>query len=144
MHPSAERREDAKAPVADLVAEALDDNGAVGGNRARALFLFAQVGEQVPGRTLVQGVPAGELADGPLVVEADELARGPPDRLPELEGAADPFAPPEGDQAGDARSRRYENAIAGDLLDAPGRRAEEKRLAGAGLVDHFLVELADA
>src|SRR4029079_7175473 len=128
MHPSAERREDAKAPVADLVAEALDDNGAVGRNRTRGLFLFAQKGEQVPGRTLVQGVPARALADGPFVVEADELARGPADRLPELEGAADAFALPEWDQAGDARSRRDKNAVARDLLDAPGRSAEEKRL----------------
>src|SRR6185312_6467556 len=32
----------------------------------------------------------------------------------------------------------------GDLLDPPGRGAEEKGLARAGLVDHLLVELPDA
>ena len=36
VHPRAERREDADAPIADLVAEALDDDRAVVGHRAPA------------------------------------------------------------------------------------------------------------
>src|SRR2546425_13249692 len=39
---------------------------------------------------------------------------------------------------------RYEDPIVGDLLDAPGRRPEEERLADARLEHHLLVELADA
>ena len=39
--------------------------------------------------------------------------------------------------------RRDEHAVARDLLDPPGRGAEQERLARAGLVDHLLVELAD-
>ena len=67
-----------------------------------------------------------------------------PDRLAELERAADALALPEGNEAGDARGRRDEDAVTGDLLDPPRRSAEQERLAGAGLVDHLLVELADA
>ena len=37
-----------------------------------------------------------------------------------------------------------QHAIVGDLLDAPGRRAEQERLADAALEHHLLVELADA
>ena len=44
VHAAAERRQDADAPVADLVAEALDDNGLVGGDSARRAFLLAQEG----------------------------------------------------------------------------------------------------
>ena len=54
VHPSPEGREDAEAPVADLVAEALDDDGSVRRDRARRLFLLAQVGEQVLRCALVQ------------------------------------------------------------------------------------------
>ena len=39
--------------------------------------------------------------------------------------------------------RRDDHPVAGDVLDPPGRRAEQERLAGARLVDHLLVELAD-
>ena len=75
---------------------------------------------------------------------ADELAAGAADRLAELERAADALALPERHQARDAGSGRDEHAVARDLLDAPRRGAEEERLARAGLVDHLLVELADA
>ena len=34
--------------------------------------------------------------------------------------------------------------VVGDLLDPPGRRAEREHVADPGLVDHLLVELADA
>ena len=40
--------------------------------------------------------------------------------------------------------RRDEHAVARDLLDPPGRGAEQERLARPRLVDHLLVQLADA
>ena len=49
---------------------------------------------------------------------------------------------PERDRAGQPRRRRDDHAVAADLLDPPGARPEQERLAGAGLVDHLLVELA--
>src|SRR3546814_8289847 len=39
--------------------------------------------------------------------------------------------------------RRDHDAVAGDLLDAPGRGAEEDVLPRPALMDHLLVELAD-
>lgn len=39
--------------------------------------------------------------------------------------------------------RGDQDAVAGDVLDAPGTRAEREDVPDAGLVDHLLVELAD-
>src|SRR5436305_1123474 len=58
--------------------------------------------------------------------------------------AAEPVALPERDGAGDAGGGGDDHPVAGDLLDAPRRRAEQEDLAGPGLVDHLLVELAHA
>src|SRR5581483_8046562 len=136
VHPRAERREDADPPVADLVAEALDDDGAVGGNRAGCALLLAKERDEVPLRALV------EIRDGRLLL-GERLAREAADRLAELVRAADALALPERDGTGHAWRRRDEDAVAGDLLDPPRRGAEDDHLAGARLVDHLLVELAD-
>ncbi len=132
--------EDAQAPVADLVAEALEHDGALAGQHARGGELLAQVGEQVARGALVEVVVAlqhlGVLLDGPARERADGLA--------ELLGAPDGVALPEGHGAGGAGGGRDDHAVARDLLDPPGGGAEQERLPGAGLVDHLLVELADA
>src|SRR4029077_17343843 len=65
------------------------------------------------------------------------------DRLAELARAPDAVALPERHGSGDARGGGHDDAVAADLLDPPGARAEQEGLAGAGLVDHLLVELAD-
>ena len=56
-------------PVAELVAEALDDDPPVRGQRARRIALVLEVGEQVLGGELVEVVvcsqPGGGLARGP-------------------------------------------------------------------------------
>src|SRR5213593_116158 len=85
-----------------------------------------------------------KTAERLLFGERNELARCLSDRLAELVRTADAFALPERHGAGHARSGRNEDAVARDLLDPPGRRAEQERLAGARLVDHLLVELAHA
>ena len=56
VHAAAVGREDAEAPVADLVAEALDDDRLVGGDDAGRGLLLAQVGDQVLGRAAVEVV----------------------------------------------------------------------------------------
>ena len=61
MDAAAEGREDAEAPVADLVAEALDDDRLVGGDDPGRRLLLAQVGDQVLGRAAVEVVLVGEL-----------------------------------------------------------------------------------
>ncbi len=137
VHASAERSEDADAPVADLVAEPLDDDGAVGRQRAGRFLLLAQEGEEVPLGPLVE---IGNLR----VARREQLARELADRLAELVRAADALALPERHGSGDARRRRNEHAVARDLLDPPRRGAEHDHLAGPRLVDHLLVELTDA
>src|SRR5262249_62394792 len=94
----AEGREDAEAPVADLVAEPLDDDGAVGRQCAGRPLLLAEEGEQVPLRPLVE-VRHFRIA------RREQLARELPDRLAELVGTADPLALPERNRAGNTRSR---------------------------------------
>ena len=54
-------REDAEAPVADLVAEALDDDRLVGGDDAGRRLLLAQVGDEVLGGAAVEVVLGGQL-----------------------------------------------------------------------------------
>ena len=77
---------------------------------------------------------------------AARAACGPARRCaaPELERTAGGVRLPERHLARFAGSRRDEHAIVGDLFDAPGRGAEEERLADAALEDHLFVELADA
>ena len=75
---------------------------------------------------------------------AESSRDGAADPLTELGGASDSLALPERSDAGHAGSRRDEDAVARDLLDAPGRRSEHEGLALARLVHHLLVELAHA
>src|SRR3954470_14460505 len=112
VHARAERREDADAPVADLVSEPLDDNGAVTGDDAGRAFLLAQEGEEVRLRVRVEAVDLRLLA-------RHRLPRELADRLPELIRAADAFALPERHGTGHAGRRADEHAVAGDLLDPP-------------------------
>ena len=144
VHARPERRQHAHPPVADLVAEALDDDRPVRRHRPGRLLLVAQEREQVPGRLLVERVLLGQALERLLLGESDELTRRTSDRFAELVRTAGAFALPERDQPGHARSRRDEHPVARDLLDPPRRRAERERLPRAGLVDHLLVQLADA
>src|SRR3954447_8407620 len=139
MYATAERRQDAQPPVADLVAEALDDDRAVARDDPCGLLLLAQEVEQVLGGERIEVVVAlehlGGLIDGP----AGELA----DLFAELLRPPDAVALPERNRARVAGRRRHDHAITADLLDPPRRGAEQERLAGSRLVDHLLVELAD-
>ncbi len=92
----------------------------------------------------IEPVLALDALDRSVVGERGELAGGATDPLSELSGASDSLALPERSDAGHAGSRRDEDAVARDLLDAPGRRSEHERLALARLVHHLLVELAHA
>ena len=131
--------EDAEAPVADLVAEALDHDRLVGGDDPGRVLLFAQVGDEVVGGALVEVVLLRQLGG----LAGDRLAGEGADRLAELGRAADPVAAPERHRAGGAGGGRDDHPVAGDFLDPPAARAEQEDLAGARLVDHLLVELAD-
>ena len=64
VHRRAERAEHAHPPVADLVAEALDDDRAVVGHDAGGLGLLVDVLQQVRRRELVERVVVAQHADG--------------------------------------------------------------------------------
>ncbi len=86
----------------------------------------------------------GQLLLGDLVGGGGDLAGELADGGAELGGPPDLVALPERDRARDAGRRGDEHTVAGDLLDPPRARAEQEHLAFARLVDHLLVELADA
>ena len=65
VHAAAERREDAEAPVADLVAELLDHERLVGGHHPGRRLLLAQVGDQVLGGAPVEVVLVRERLGRP-------------------------------------------------------------------------------
>ena len=75
---------------------------------------------------------------------AAELAGERTDGRSELGGSAERVALPERQAAGDARRGGDEHPVVGDVLDPPAGGAEGEDVADAGLVDHLLVELADA
>ena len=143
-HPSAERRQQADAPVAQLVAAALDDEGAIVRHVADRRALIGQVLQQVLGRLPIEVVllfEPGEGGGGRLRLErADQRADG----AAELERPAGRLALPERHLARLARRRRDDDLVVGDVLDAPRRGAEQEGLADLALEDHLLVELADA
>ena len=140
MHAAAERGEDAQPPVADLVAEALDDDRAVARHDAGGALLLAEELDEVAGGQVVEV----ELGLERLRVLVDRPAGEGADRLAELTRAAEAVALPERHGGGHTGSGRDDHAVARDVLDPPARRAEQERLARPGLVDHLLVELADA
>ena len=143
-HPSAERRQQADAPVAQLVAAAFDDDGPVVGDVADGGLLIGQVLQQVLGRLAVEVVlllEAGQRRGGRLRLQrAHQRADG----AAELERPAGLLALPERHLARLARRRRDDDLVVGDVLDAPGRGAEQEGLADGALEDHLFVELADA
>ena len=90
MNAAAERRQHADAHVAELVAEALDRDRAIGRYGAGVRALLAEVGDQVAGGVGVEVVvglqPSGGV--GGVVRElAIELAAERAERLAELDGA---------------------------------------------------------
>ena len=145
VHARAERREDADAPVADLVGEALDHDRAVVGDRAGRLALLVEVaraGSTPRARRGRRRAAALRPASGdevaqlarPCAPSARPSSSGRPGRSPRQNGVLRRLA----------RRGRDDDAVERDLLDPPRGRAEHERLAGAALVHHLLVELADA
>ena len=144
VHAPAERREDADAPVADLVSEALDDDRPVGRDDAGRRLLLAEEGDEVARCALVEPVVRSEPRRRVVVVARDELASRGADAFPELRRAADALSLPEGGDTRHSRSRGDEDPVARDVLDAPGGGPEQEGLTLASLVHHLLVELAHA
>ena len=144
MNAAAKRGVDADAPVAELVAAALDDDIAVVGDLACRLMLVSQKAHEVFGGSGVEIVVADEPREGGGQGHGAKFANHCPDAAAEFQGAPRAVAFPEGHFAGLARSGRDEDAVVGDFVDAPGGGAEDEGLAGTRLEDHLFVELANA
>ena len=143
VHPRAERRVQHDPPVPHLVAEPLHDQGRVAGHVAGRLALIGQVPPEVGGGV---GVEAGGVqARGDLRLRPGRhLAQEPAERAAEFSGAALVVAQPERQPAGPAGRGRDEDAVVGDLLDAPAGGPEREDVTDPRFVDHLLVQLADA
>ncbi len=142
MHLTAEGGVHDDPPVAQLVAEPLDHQGAVVGHVPGGLLLLAQVGDEVVGRPVVEACHPGALACR-VVGQPGDLAQERADGAPELRRPAERVAVPERQLARLPGRRRHEHPVVRDLLDAPRRRAEGEDVADPRLVHHLLVELAD-
>ena len=142
MHLAAEGGVHHDPPVAELVAEPFDDQGAVVREVPGGLLLLADVGDEVVGRPVVE-TGGARSGSGRVVAHPPELAQERAEGAPQLGGPALGVAVPEGQLPGLPGSGRDEHAVVGDLLDPPGRGAEREHVADPRLVHHLLVELAD-
>ena len=105
VYPAAKRSEHAHAPVAELVAETLDHDGAVAGHGAGNGLLLRQVREQVARGQRIQIVVLGQHADRELLVQAGHAAAEFAQRATQLDGAPGRVTVPERGLARLARSR---------------------------------------
>ncbi len=129
---------DHHAPVAELVVEALDEQGAIVGHVTGGRTLLGEIGEEVAdGERVEPGL--GE----PLGLAPGQLAQERPERPAQLGGTARRVAVPERQLARLAGSGGDQHPVGRDVLDAPGGGAQHEDVAHPGLVDHLLVELAD-
>ncbi len=144
MHAAAKRRQHAHAPVAQLIAHALDHNRAVIRHRRRRQLLVGKVAQQILRRLRIQVVLTRQPRHRRVARHLAQLAHQRADAPAELQRPPRCVAMPEGHLARLARRRRNQHAIMRDLIDAPRRRAQNECLAGAALEDHLLVQLAHA
>ena len=95
VHPLPERREEAHPPVAELVAEPLDHDGAVVGHGTGRLDLVVEVRDEVPGGALVETEVGLELREGGLALGPAQLAGERADRASQLDRTPGLVALPE-------------------------------------------------
>ena len=144
VNASAERREYADPPVAEVVEHALDHDRTIVGDGAGSGLLILEVLEKVSRCQFAEVVFRRQALHGGGGLHGADLAHERADSLTEGHRALGGIGLPEGHLSGLARCRRDQHTVVSDLLDAPGGRAEEKRLADARLEHHLFIELADA
>ena len=144
VNAAAERREDADAPVAELVAAALDDDRPVVGNLAGRIGLVCEKAKQILGGTGIEIVLVDEARERCWLRQGAQLADHGADAAAEFERTSGAVALPERHLAWLAGSGRHEHAVVRNVGDAPCGRAEDERLVGMRLEDHLLVKLAHA
>ncbi len=140
VHRGAERAVQHDPPVADLVAEPLDDQGAVIGHLAGGLLLLGDVIDQVAHGILIQPLIAQPASTG-LRGRRDLPHQGAHGSA-QLSRAPQRVTFPERKFAQLAGGRGDQHLVMGDVLDPPGRGAQREHITDSGLVDHLLVQLA--
>ncbi len=142
VHLGPERRVDHDPPVAQLVAEPLDEDGPVVRDVTARAALLLHVRQDVVRRP---GVEAGGEQPEPGVLrrESADLPEERAQRTPQFQRAAQLVALPERQPPRDSRGRRDQDPVPGDVLDPPGRGAQGEDVADPGLVHHLLVQLTD-
>jgi hypothetical protein len=144
VNAATEWREHADAPIAQLVAAALDQDGPVIRNDTRGRSLVREVPQQVLGCLAVEIVVLDEPLHGGRRRHMTERSNQFSDLAPQLQRPARRVRLPERHLSRFTGSRGDEHPIVRDLFDPPGRCTKQERLADAALEYHFLVELADA
>ena len=141
MDASPERRQHRQPPIAELIAEALDHDGAVGGHRSGGLNLVREVVEQVAGRPIIEARALLQSGHGGIGRHRGQLAHRLAHGASHLDRPAKRVAVPERDAPGFARCRRDHHLRRSDIRHPPARGAEDEDFARPHLVDHLLVQL---
>ena len=144
VNAAAERGEHADAPIAHFVARALDHDGAVIWNHGGGNFLVSEKADKVFRRHGIEIVLAGQAAQRGVARHLAQFAHQLANAAAKLERAAGVVSMPERHLARLARRRRNQHPVVGDLIDAPGRRAQDEGVAGPAFEDHLFVEFAHA
>ena len=124
--------------------KALHHDVAVTGYRTGVLALLVQIRQQVGRRQLVERRALAQPGARLFGLHAPHGARELTERAPELDRPARAVTAPERHAPGLTGSRLDDDAVTRDLDHPPGAGAQEEGVAEARLVDHLLVELADA
>ena len=141
---AAEGRQHAHAPVAQLVAAALDNDRPVVGNLPRRFGLVGEKAQQILRGAGIEIVLVHQARQRGCLRQCAQLAHHGADAAAEFERPSRPVAFPERHLARLARSGRHQHAVVRNVGDAPRGRAEDERLVGMRLEDHLFVELAHA
>ena len=144
MNPGSEGREEHYTPIADLVPEAFHNDGLIGGQDSRGVFLLLDVCDQIARSKLIEAVLIAEDRLGCLLIAARHLSDEPSDGATGLELSTEHVTMPEGHfRRGVAWRRNHLDPVMGYPGDPPCARAEQEGIALSRLIDHLLIEFAD-
>ena len=118
VHPQAVGGVQDHPPVAQLVAEPLDQQRGVGGHHRRGGALVVQQPPEVLGGVVIESQCSATTIER-TAIQAGQLAGERAYRAAEFGGASGIIAAPERKSGGLARRRDHQHAVMGDLGDAP-------------------------
>ncbi|CAB5001345.1 unannotated protein [freshwater metagenome] len=141
VHGHTERTEDAHPPVADLVAEALDNDRAIVGHRAGGLGLLVQVAQHVASGERVERVIGHQRRRRSRCGQGTHFTLEGTQCTAQFQRTSRPVAVPERHLRRHTRRGCDDHTLERDVLDAPRAGPQQERIARAALIDHLLVEL---